>query len=96
MLHAPLLSHSANRRITLPKAFLTADITLTTLQNVSEGLVVYPDVIARCIAQVVQADLGVAAGTIAEYAKHVRKGGKAKTSTVVLSFLILGEIGRFV
>ena len=51
---------------------------------------------ARCIAQVVQADLGVAAGTIAEYAKHVRKGGKAKTSTVVLSFLILGEIGRFV
>ncbi|KAL1752017.1 armadillo-type protein [Schizophyllum commune] len=52
--------------------------------------------VARCIAQVVQADLGVAAGTIAEYAKHVRKGGKAKTSTVVLSFLILGEIGRFV
>lgn len=52
--------------------------------------------VARCIAQVVQADLGVAAGTIAEYSKHVKKGGKAKTSTVVLSFLVLGEIGRFV
>ena len=42
---------SANRRITLPEAFLTADIVLTTLQNVSEGLVVYPKVIARRISQ---------------------------------------------
>jgi len=45
------LDDSANRRITLPEAFLTADIVLTTLQNVSEGLVVYPRVIARRIAQ---------------------------------------------
>jgi adenylosuccinate lyase len=44
-------SCSANRRITLPEAFLTADIVLTTLQNVSEGLVVYPKVIGRRIAQ---------------------------------------------
>jgi len=43
--------HSANRRITLPEAFLTADIVLSTLQNVSEGLVVYPQVIARHISQ---------------------------------------------
>jgi adenylosuccinate lyase len=42
---------SANRRITLPEAFLTADIVLSTMQNVSEGLVVYPMVIARRIAQ---------------------------------------------
>lgn len=47
----PVLLNSANRRITLPEAFLTADIVLTTLQNVSEGLVVYPKVIARRIAQ---------------------------------------------
>lgn len=46
-----ILSPSANRRITLPEAFLTADIVLSTLQNVSEGLVVYPKVIARRIAQ---------------------------------------------
>ncbi|TDL26961.1 Adenylosuccinate lyase [Rickenella mellea] len=45
------LDDSANRRVTLPEAFLTADIVLTTLQNVSEGLVVYPNVIARRIAQ---------------------------------------------
>lgn len=45
------LTGSANRRITLPEAFLTADIVLTTLQNVSEGLVVYPKVIGRRISQ---------------------------------------------
>ncbi|OJA14344.1 hypothetical protein AZE42_10673 [Rhizopogon vesiculosus] len=45
------LDDSANRRITLPEAFLTADIVLSTLQNVCEGLVVYPKVIARRIAQ---------------------------------------------
>ena len=43
--------HSANRRVTLPEAFLTADIVLSTLRNVSEGLVVYPKVIARRISQ---------------------------------------------
>ncbi|KAF7421114.1 adenylosuccinase ade13 [Pleurotus ostreatus] len=45
------LDDSANRRITIPEAFLTADIVLSTLQNISEGLVVYPKVIARRIAQ---------------------------------------------
>ncbi|KAF9476616.1 Adenylosuccinate lyase [Pholiota conissans] len=45
------LDDSANRRITLPEAFLTADIVISTLQNISEGLVVYPKVIARRIAQ---------------------------------------------
>jgi Adenylosuccinate lyase len=44
-------SGSANRRITLPEAFLTADIILSTMQNISEGLVVYPMVIARRVAQ---------------------------------------------
>jgi adenylosuccinate lyase len=37
--------------VTIPEAFLTADIVLSTLQNVSEGLVVYPSVIGRHIAQ---------------------------------------------
>jgi adenylosuccinate lyase len=37
--------------VTIPEAYLTADILLTTLQNISEGLVVYPRVIARRISQ---------------------------------------------
>ncbi|VDB87253.1 unnamed protein product [Peniophora sp. CBMAI 1063] len=45
------LDDSANRRITLPEAFLTADVVLTTLQNVMEGLVVYEKVIERRIRE---------------------------------------------
>nr|XP_033785309.1 adenylosuccinate lyase isoform X2 [Geotrypetes seraphini] len=45
------LDDSANRRICLAEAFLTADIVLTTLQNITEGLVVYPKVIERRIRQ---------------------------------------------
>ncbi|PVV03555.1 hypothetical protein BB560_001958 [Smittium megazygosporum] len=45
------LDDSANRRITMPEAFLTADIVLTTLQNIFQGLVVYPQVISRHILQ---------------------------------------------
>ncbi|XP_071965937.1 adenylosuccinate lyase-like [Antedon mediterranea] len=45
------LDDSANRRICLAEAFLTADILLSTLQNISEGLVVYPKVIERRIKQ---------------------------------------------
>ena len=37
--------------MTLPEAFLFTDIVLTTLQDVSEGLVVYPRAIARRIVQ---------------------------------------------
>ncbi|KAJ1951617.1 adenylosuccinase ade13 [Linderina macrospora] len=43
------LDDSANRRISVPEACLTADIVLTTLQNVVEGLVVYPQVIKKRI-----------------------------------------------
>jgi len=45
------LDDSANRRITLSEAFLAADGVLLTLQNISEGLVVYPRVIQRHLQQ---------------------------------------------
>lgn len=41
------LDDSANRRLTLPQAFLAIDAILILLQNVSAGLVVYPQVIAK-------------------------------------------------
>ncbi|KAI2088811.1 adenylosuccinase ade13 [Ophidiomyces ophidiicola] len=44
------LDDSANRRITLPEAFLTADACLILLDNISNGLVVYEKVIASRIA----------------------------------------------
>lgn len=44
-----VLPDPLHRRISLPEGFLTADIILSTLQNISEGLVVYPKVIERHI-----------------------------------------------
>ncbi len=41
------LDDSANRRLVLPQAFLTADAIAILCQNVVSGLVVYPEVIAR-------------------------------------------------
>lgn len=44
------LDDSANRRIVIPEAFLAADGILEILINVSNGLVVYPNVISSHIA----------------------------------------------
>ncbi|KAI5962544.1 ADE13 [Candida pseudojiufengensis] len=43
------LDDSAIRRINLPSAFLTVDILLSTMLNITSGLVVYPKVIERRI-----------------------------------------------
>ncbi|KAF5306873.1 hypothetical protein FQA39_LY00103 [Lamprigera yunnana] len=45
------LDDSANRRITLSEAFLSADAVLLTLLNITQGLIVYPKVINRHILQ---------------------------------------------
>ena len=44
------LDDSANRRLVLPQAFLAVDAILTLLQHVAQGLVVYPKVIAKNLA----------------------------------------------
>ena len=41
----------ANRRVVLPEAFLAADELLETLMNVCDGLVIYPEVIARRVME---------------------------------------------
>ncbi|PPQ69227.1 hypothetical protein CVT25_006944 [Psilocybe cyanescens] len=55
-----------------------------------------PSNVAKCIAQVVKNSLGVAAGTIAEYSKYLKPSTKVKPSLVILSLLIIGELGRFI
>jgi adenylosuccinate lyase len=45
------LDDSANRRISLAEAFLSADACLNILQNIFEGMVVYPKVIESRINQ---------------------------------------------
>ncbi|XP_017768342.1 PREDICTED: adenylosuccinate lyase [Nicrophorus vespilloides] len=45
------LDDSANRRLTLSEAFLSADAALLTLVNITQGLVVYPKVIDRHVRQ---------------------------------------------
>ncbi len=45
------LDDSANRRLVIPQSFLAIDACLVLLQNVSNGLVVYPKTIARNLAE---------------------------------------------
>jgi adenylosuccinate lyase len=44
------LDDSVNRRLTLPQAFLTVDAVLRLALNITNGLVVHPEVIARHVA----------------------------------------------
>jgi len=45
------LDDSANRRLVIPQAFLALDAILMLYQNVTSGLVVYPKVIAKHLAE---------------------------------------------
>jgi adenylosuccinate lyase len=46
------LDDSVNRRLTLPQAFLAADAVLRLALNISSGLIVNPEVIARNVAAI--------------------------------------------
>ena len=45
------LDDSANRRLVLPQSFLAIDAVLILYQNVTTGLVVYPQVIAKNLSE---------------------------------------------
>jgi adenylosuccinate lyase len=45
------LDDSANRRLVIPQAFLAVDALLILYQNIASGLVVYPQVIAKHLAE---------------------------------------------
>ncbi|QDT00001.1 adenylosuccinate lyase [Adhaeretor mobilis] len=45
------LDDSANRRLTLPQAFLGVDAVLTIYHNVASGMVVYPEVVAKNLGE---------------------------------------------
>ncbi|KDQ53024.1 hypothetical protein JAAARDRAFT_137841 [Jaapia argillacea MUCL 33604] len=103
--HSPLLAGAAlDSLLAFFSALVVADRQIAT--HVVPNLVISldkapraeasPANVAKCIAQVVRSQQGVAAGTIAEFSKHVKKGSKAKPNQVVLSLLVLGELGRFI
>jgi adenylosuccinate lyase len=45
------LDDSANRRLVMPQAFLAIDAALLLIQNISQGLVVYPNMIGQHLEQ---------------------------------------------
>ncbi|KAH7922400.1 ARM repeat-containing protein [Leucogyrophana mollusca] len=103
--HSPLLTGSAlDSVLAFFAALVQADRQIATHVVPSLAIAVEkvpkadanPANVAKCIGQVVKSQQGVAAGTIAEYSKNLRKTSKAKPSTVVLSLLTIGELGRFI
>ncbi|KAG6854209.1 hypothetical protein C0991_009522 [Blastosporella zonata] len=103
--HSPLLSPAAlDSLLSFYSALVQADDQIST--HVVPSLVISienspkgdasPANVARCIAQVVKSQLNIAAGVIAEYSKNIKKTSRAQTSLVVLSLLIVGELGRFI
>ncbi|KAF8588484.1 TIP120-domain-containing protein [Ramaria rubella] len=68
---------------------------VTSLNKANKGETV-PANIAKIVSRVVRSQKAIAAGMIAEFSKALKPGSKAKESQVVLSLLILGELGRFI
>ncbi|KAJ7211033.1 armadillo-type protein [Mycena haematopus] len=103
--HSPLVSGAAlDSLLSFCGALVSADDQIAT--HLVPNLVIAvekapradasPSNVAKAVAQIVRSQQAIAAGTIAQYAKNIKKTSKAKTTTVVLSLLILGELGRFI
>ncbi|KAL5534786.1 hypothetical protein ACEPAG_1250 [Sanghuangporus baumii] len=101
--HSPLLSGASLDALLFFLAQLVeADTEIAThvipsftipLQKAKKGDASYANV-AKCIGTIVRCHPSLAAGTIAEFSKALKKNGKATGSQVVLDLLVLGEIGR--
>ncbi|CEL59964.1 Cullin-associated NEDD8-dissociated protein 1 OS=Dictyostelium discoideum GN=cand1 PE=3 SV=1 [Rhizoctonia solani AG-1 IB] len=52
--------------------------------------------VSKCLGAVVRAQTPIAAGTINEFAKHIKPTTKASQTSLVLCLLTVGEIGRFI
>ena len=84
------LDDSANRRIVLPEAFLAVDALLLIYQNVAAGLVVYPNVIARHLAEemplmaseIILMDAVAAGGDRQELHERIRQHSVAAAAVV--------------
>lgn len=103
--HSPLISGAALESLfKFFAALVQADNQITT--HIIPNLVIAvekapkadasPANIARCIAAIVRSQQGVAAGVIAEYSKNFKNASKVKPSLLILSLLIIGELGRFI
>ncbi|KAI0917813.1 hypothetical protein AcV7_007119 [Taiwanofungus camphoratus] len=103
--HSPLVSGAAfDSVLAFFAALVEADMQVAT--HVVPNLVIYVEKapksdashsnVARCVGQVVKSQRGIAAGTVAEFSRHLKPSSKAKTSQTVLSLLIMGEVGRFI
>ncbi len=84
------LDDSANRRLTLPQAFLAADAVLILCQNAASGLVVYPKVIAADLeaelpfmaAENILMAAVAAGGDRQELHERIRRHGQAAAAAV--------------
>ncbi|KAJ7644420.1 armadillo-type protein [Roridomyces roridus] len=103
--HSPLVSGAAlDSLLTFFTALVKADGQIAThlVPNLVDAVEkaprtdASPNNVARAIAQIVDTQKAIAAGTIAQYAKSIKKTSKAKPSVVMLSLLILGELGRII
>ncbi|KIJ45062.1 hypothetical protein M422DRAFT_167119 [Sphaerobolus stellatus SS14] len=55
-----------------------------------------PANVAKVVSCIVRSQISVAAGVIAEFSRSLKPGSKAPESQLVLSLLVLGELGRFI
>ncbi|KAG2142690.1 armadillo-type protein [Suillus cothurnatus] len=98
--HSPLVSGAALDSLLMPDSQIATHVVPNLAISAEKANKSDANLanVAKCIGQVVQSDQGVAAGTIAVYSKYIKKSSKSKstTSVVVLSLLIVGELGRFI